>query len=70
MLGDDLEKLWPLIYDGQSRLGDRSTTRSSCCCMGGYSLPHAMMMMIPEAWAGNPLMDDERGARSTNTTPR
>jgi glutamate synthase (NADPH/NADH) large chain len=30
--------------------------------MGGYSLPHAMMMMIPEAWAGNPLMDEDRRA--------
>jgi len=29
---------------------------------GGYSLAHAMMMMIPEAWAGNPLMDEERRA--------
>ena len=28
--------------------------------MGGYPLAHAMMMMIPEAWAGNPLMDEER----------
>ena len=27
---------------------------------GGYPLAHAMMMMIPEAWAGNPLM--RRGA--------
>ena len=27
--------------------------------MGGYSLAHAMMLMIPEAWAGNPLMDDK-----------
>ncbi|MFL5120985.1 MAG: glutamate synthase large subunit, partial [Microvirga sp.] len=27
---------------------------------GGYSLPHAVMMMIPEAWAGNALMDEER----------
>ena len=27
---------------------------------GGYSLPHAVMMMIPEAWAGNPLMDEKR----------
>ncbi len=27
---------------------------------GGYSLPHAVMMMIPEAWAGNPLMNEER----------
>jgi hypothetical protein len=29
--------------------------------MGGYSLAHAMML-IPEAWAGNPLMDDKRRA--------
>ena len=30
--------------------------------MGGYPLSHAMMMMIPEAWAGNPLMDEDRRA--------
>src|SRR5437764_12537657 len=30
--------------------------------MGGYSLAHAMMMMIPEAWAGNPLMSEQRRA--------
>ena len=30
--------------------------------MGGYSLAHAMMLMIPEAWAGNPLMDEDRRA--------
>jgi glutamate synthase (NADPH/NADH) large chain len=35
--------------------------------MGGYSLAHAMMMLIPEAWAGNPLMDENR-APSTNIT--
>ncbi|MDO8810606.1 MAG: glutamate synthase large subunit, partial [Gallionella sp.] len=28
----------------------------------GYSLAHAVMMLIPEAWAGNPLMDEERRA--------
>ncbi len=28
----------------------------------GYSLPHAMMMMIPEAWSGNPQMDAKRRA--------
>ena len=39
-----------------------STTRSNSWCEGGYSLAHAMMMMIPEAWAGNPLMDEERRA--------
>ncbi len=30
--------------------------------MGGYSLAHAAMMLIPEAWAGNPLMDCKRRA--------
>ena len=29
---------------------------------GGYSLSHAMMMMIPEAWNNNKLMDPERRA--------
>src|SRR5256714_13940953 len=30
--------------------------------MGGRSLPHAMMMLIPEPWVGNPQMDlDRRG---------
>ncbi|MCZ6749537.1 MAG: glutamate synthase large subunit, partial [SAR324 cluster bacterium] len=28
----------------------------------GRSLPHAMMMMIPEAWDGNPHMDEDRRA--------
>jgi len=35
---------------------------------GGYTLPHAMMLLIPEAWAGNPLMDEERRA-FTNIMP-
>jgi glutamate synthase domain-containing protein 1 len=29
---------------------------------GGYSLAHAVMMLIPEAWAGNPLMDRQAPA--------
>jgi glutamate synthase (NADPH/NADH) large chain len=30
--------------------------------MGGYSLAHAMMMMIPEAWESHTLMDEKRRA--------
>jgi glutamate synthase (NADPH/NADH) large chain len=37
---------------------------------GGYSLAHAVMMLIPEAWAGNPLMDRPSAAHSTNIMPR
>ncbi|MBI3446079.1 MAG: glutamate synthase large subunit [Magnetospirillum sp.] len=61
VLGEDLAKLWPLIPEGQS---------DSACfdnalellVMGGYPLAHAMMMLIPEAWSGNPLMDAKRKA--------
>jgi glutamate synthase (NADPH) large chain len=43
------EKLWPLIYPGQS---DSATFDNALELLdhGGYSLAHAMMMMIPEAW--------------------
>jgi glutamate synthase (NADPH/NADH) large chain len=61
LIGEDLEKLWPLITEGQSD----SACFDNCLELlvaGGYSLPHAMMMLIPEAWADNPLMDEKRRA--------
>ncbi len=61
VLGDDLAKLWPLIYDGQSDSASYDNALE-LLVMGGYPLSHAMMMMIPEAWAGNPLMDEDRRA--------
>jgi len=61
LLGEDLEKLWPLIDDGQSDSACFDNALELLVA-GGYSLPHAMMMLIPEAWAGNPLMDEERRA--------
>ncbi|MEA2000876.1 MAG: glutamate synthase large subunit [Actinomycetota bacterium] len=61
IIGDDLEKLWPLIGDGAS---DSATFDNALELLlaGGYSLGHAMMLMIPEAWADNPLMDSGRKA--------
>ena len=35
-----------------ARTRRRSTTCSSCSCSAGRSLPHAMMMLVPEAWEG------------------
>src|SRR5579863_5166132 len=61
MLGADLDKLWPLIGDGNSD----SATLDNCLELlvaGGYPLSHALMMLIPEAWADNPLMDRDRRA--------
>lgn len=60
-LGDDLKKLWPLIIDGQSDSASFDNALE-LLVMGGYSLPHAMMMLIPEAWASNGLIDEERRA--------
>ncbi len=61
LFGEDLQKIWPLIYDGQSDSASFDNALE-LLVMGGYSLAHAMMMLIPEAWAGNPLMDEERRA--------
>ena len=61
VLGSDLDKIWPLIYDGQSDSASFDNALE-LLLMGGYPLAHAMMLMIPEAWAGNPLMDENRRA--------
>ncbi|MDO8347434.1 MAG: glutamate synthase central domain-containing protein, partial [Rugosibacter sp.] len=60
-LGEDLEKLWPLIIGGQSDSASFDNALE-LLVMGGYSVPHAMMMLIPEAWASNGLIDEERRA--------
>jgi glutamate synthase (NADPH/NADH) large chain len=59
--GADINKLWPISYEGQSDTACFDNALEFLT-MGGYSLAHAMMMMIPEAWAGNPLMSEERRA--------
>ncbi len=59
--GADISKLWPISYEGQSDTACFDNALEFLT-MGGYPLAHAMMMMIPEAWAGNRLMNDERRA--------
>jgi glutamate synthase (NADPH/NADH) large chain len=61
ILGDDLQKIWPLIDEHQSDSACFDNALELLVA-GGYSLAHAMMLLIPEAWAGNPLMDDKRKA--------
>jgi glutamate synthase (NADPH) large chain len=59
LYGKDISRLWPISYEGQS---DTACFDNGLefLVQGGYSLAHAVMMMIPEAWAGNPLMDEQR----------
>jgi glutamate synthase domain-containing protein 2/glutamate synthase domain-containing protein 1/glutamate synthase domain-containing protein 3 len=49
LFGDDLEKVLPIVRPGGS---DSATFDNvlELLTLGGRSLPHALMMMIPEAW--------------------
>ncbi|NYE62668.1 glutamate synthase (NADPH/NADH) large chain [Duganella sp. 1224] len=61
VLGDDLHKLFPLIYEGQSDTACFDNALE-LLLMAGYPLAQAMMMMIPEAWENHGTMDDNRRA--------
>jgi glutamate synthase domain-containing protein 2/glutamate synthase domain-containing protein 1/glutamate synthase domain-containing protein 3 len=61
VLGEDLDKIWPLIYDGQSDSASFDNALE-LLVMCGYSLAHAMMLLIPEAWEKHTLMDANRRA--------
>ncbi|MEI7632650.1 MAG: glutamate synthase large subunit [bacterium] len=61
LFGPDIGKLFPLVTETGS---DSATFDNAleCLVMGGRSLPHAMMMMIPEAYTKDPMMDDDKKA--------
>ncbi len=61
LLGDDLAKILPVIREGGS---DTATFDNvlEFLVMTGRSLPHAVLMMIPEPWAGHESMSPERKA--------
>ncbi len=61
VLGEDLPKLYPISFFGQS---DTATFDNALelLTMAGYPLAHAAMMMIPEAWENHELMDERRRA--------
>ncbi len=61
LLGPDLDKMWPLIPHGQSDTASLDNALELLIA-GGYPIAHAMMMLIPEAWAGNKQMDAKRRA--------
>src|SRR3954469_7643954 len=61
ILGKDLDKLWPLIYDGQSASASFDNALE-LLLMSGYPGAHPVLRMIPEAWEGHTLMDPSRRA--------
>ncbi|MEX2584618.1 MAG: glutamate synthase large subunit [Gemmatimonadota bacterium] len=58
VFGEDLTQLFPVIPEGQSDSASLDNVLEFLV-MGGRSLPHAVMMTIPEAWESNPDLDDE-----------
>ncbi|MPZ23123.1 MAG: glutamate synthase large subunit [Dehalococcoidia bacterium] len=55
---DDLKKLLPVVIEDTS---DTATFDNvlEFLVMAGRPLPHAVLMMIPEAWAGHEAMDED-----------
>ena len=61
LFGSDIEKLFPIIHED----GSDSAKFDNCLeflSLGGRSLPHAVMMMIPEPWENHEHMSDEKKA--------
>ena len=61
LLGDDIKKIWPIVVDGQSDSASFDNVLE-LLVNSGYSISHAMMTMIPEAWTGNDIMPKNRKA--------
>ena len=59
--GDDIQKILPIVdpHGSDSAMFDNVL---ELLVLAGRSLPHAMMMMIPEPWANHESMDDEKKA--------
>ncbi|MFW9621604.1 MAG: glutamate synthase-related protein, partial [Macromonas sp.] len=61
VLGEDLSKLYPISFAGQSD----TATFDNCLellTMAGYPISQAVMMMIPEPWEQHTTMDERRKA--------
>jgi glutamate synthase domain-containing protein 2/glutamate synthase domain-containing protein 1/glutamate synthase domain-containing protein 3 len=58
LLGDDLKKILPIIREGGSDTAIFDNVLEFLV-MTGRSLPHAILMMIPEPWAGHESMSPE-----------
>src|SRR5882757_7451687 len=61
LFGEDIKKILPIVNTNGSDSAMFDNV-FELLVMGGRSLPHAMMMMIPEPWAGHESMSDEKKA--------
>ena len=61
LFGDDIEKLFPVIHEDGSDSA-KFDNALELLSLGGRSLAHAVMMMIPEPWENHETMSDEKRA--------
>ena len=61
LFGEDIKKILPVINTNSSDSGMFDNV-FELLVMGGRSLPHAMMMMIPEPWTAHESMSDAKKA--------
>ncbi|KIR41148.1 glutamate synthase (NADPH/NADH) [Cryptococcus deuterogattii 99/473] len=60
--GDDLELLYPIVESGGSDSAAFDNVLELLVVNGVLTLPEAVMMLIPEAWQNNDLMEPEKKA--------
>ncbi|HEV8103712.1 MAG TPA: glutamate synthase central domain-containing protein, partial [Gaiellaceae bacterium] len=58
LFGDDIEKILPIVRPGGSDTAVFDNVLE-LLVLAGRSLPHALMMMVPEAYRGRPDVSDE-----------
>ncbi|HEU4640365.1 MAG TPA: glutamate synthase central domain-containing protein, partial [Candidatus Binatia bacterium] len=61
LFGDDLQKIFPIIQEDGSDSAKFDNTLEFLA-LSGRSLPHAVMMMIPEPWENHDSMDENKRA--------
>src|SRR5450432_3867601 len=61
LFGDDIKKMFPIVQPGGSDSAAFDTALE-LLVMSGRGLPHAMAMLIPEAWDHNPYMNPQKRA--------
>jgi glutamate synthase domain-containing protein 2/glutamate synthase domain-containing protein 1/glutamate synthase domain-containing protein 3 len=61
LFGDDIKKLFPICTPGGSDSAQLDNA-VELLTLAGRSLPHSMAMLIPEAWAGDNPMPEEKKA--------
>ncbi|KQZ69945.1 glutamate synthase [Nocardioides sp. Root151] len=59
LIPGDLERLYPIVTQGASDSASFDEVLE-LLHMGGRTLPHSVLMMIPEAWENHTEMDDKR----------